>query len=150
MQAALTSYLTQVPAMIRRSLRRPSDLDGTTVPAGRVPRRPRDLLPFLSPKLPRFQPGDWPLPGVNWVLAPGGTPARAGKASSFDNGCTQPRRLRRVSLCAAYGGNVSVCVPRQRGGLVVHFSGSKPCFLMGLLEGDGVRATGTGYSAAAP
>ena len=67
-QAALTSYLTQVPAMIRRSLRRPSDPGGTTLAVNRAPRKPADLLPFLPPKLPRFQPGDRPLPGVNWVL----------------------------------------------------------------------------------
>ena len=67
-QAALTSYLTQVPAMIRRSLRRPSDPGGTTLAAKRALRKPADLLPFLPPKLPRFQPGDRPLPGVNWVL----------------------------------------------------------------------------------
>ena len=67
-QVALTSYLTQVPAMIRRSLRRPSDPGGTTLPANRVPRKAADLLPFLPQKLPRFKPGDRPLPGVNWVL----------------------------------------------------------------------------------
>ena len=65
-QVALTSYLTQVPAMIRRSLRRPSDLDGTTVK--RPPCKAADLLPFLPPKLPRFRPGDRPLPGVSWEL----------------------------------------------------------------------------------
>ena len=67
-QRALTSYLTQVPSMIRRSLRRPADPGGTTVPANRAPRRAEDLLAFLPPRLPRFQPGDRPLPGVNWEL----------------------------------------------------------------------------------
>jgi formylglycine-generating enzyme required for sulfatase activity len=67
-QLALTAYLTQVPAMVRCSLRRPSDLSGTTVPANRALRRPEDLLPFLPPKLPRFKPGDRPLPGVDWEL----------------------------------------------------------------------------------
>ena len=52
----------QVPTMIRRSLRRPSDPSGTTVPANRAPRKPADLLPFLPSKLPRFKPGDRPLP----------------------------------------------------------------------------------------
>ena len=33
---ALTTYLRQVPAEIRRTLRRPSDPTGTTVPAGLV------------------------------------------------------------------------------------------------------------------
>ena len=67
-QAALTAYLTQVPAMIRRSLPRPSDPSGTTLAANRGPRKPADLLPFLPAKLPRFKPGDRPLPGVNWEL----------------------------------------------------------------------------------
>jgi formylglycine-generating enzyme required for sulfatase activity len=67
-QQALTAYLTQVPAMIRRSLRRPSDPTGTTIPPAWAPRRPEDLLSFLPPKAPRFKPGDRPLPGVNWEL----------------------------------------------------------------------------------
>jgi formylglycine-generating enzyme required for sulfatase activity len=65
---ALTAYLAQVPAAIRRSLRRPSDPRGATLPATRSLRRPEDLLPFLPPRPPRFQPGDSPLPGVDWVL----------------------------------------------------------------------------------
>ena len=40
-QQALTAYLTQVPAAIRRSLRRPSDPTGTTVPATLALSRPR-------------------------------------------------------------------------------------------------------------
>jgi hypothetical protein len=68
LQQALTLWLTQVPAMVRRSLRRPSDPTGTTVPATLSLGRPEDLLPFLPPKLPRFKPGDRPLPGVDWEL----------------------------------------------------------------------------------
>ncbi len=67
-QQTLTTYLTQVPAMIHRSLRRPADPTGTTVPPTLSLRQPADLLPFLPPKLPRFQPGDRPLPGVDWQL----------------------------------------------------------------------------------
>jgi TPR repeat protein len=65
---ALATYLAQVPGTIRRSLRRPSDPTGTTVPGGLRLRRPEDLLRFLPTRPPRFKPGDRPLPGVDWVL----------------------------------------------------------------------------------
>jgi hypothetical protein len=65
---ALTAYLTQVPAAIRRSLRRPSDPTGTTVPATLALSRPEDLMVFLPSRPPRFRPGDRPLPGVDWEL----------------------------------------------------------------------------------
>ncbi len=58
---AIVQYLSQVPAAIRRSLRRPADDSGTTVPAGRALRSAGDLLAFLPPRLPRFKPGDQPL-----------------------------------------------------------------------------------------
>jgi eukaryotic-like serine/threonine-protein kinase len=67
-QQALTAYLAQVPAMVHRSLRRPSDPGGTTVPASLSLRQPADVLPLLPPKLPRFKAGDRPLPGVPWML----------------------------------------------------------------------------------
>lgn len=65
---ALNAYLTQVPAAIRRSLRRLSDPSGTTVPATVALSRPEDLMAFLPSRPPRFQPGDRPLPGVDWEL----------------------------------------------------------------------------------
>jgi hypothetical protein len=65
---ALAGYLTQVPPTIRRALRRPSDPSGTTVPPTLPLQRPEDLLPFLPSRLPRFQPGDRPLPGVEREL----------------------------------------------------------------------------------
>ncbi|HVS35941.1 MAG TPA: hypothetical protein VMS17_10205 [Gemmataceae bacterium] len=67
-QQQLATYLGQVPGMIRRSLRRPSDPTGTTVPADLPLCSPEDLLPFLPPSPPRFQAGMRPLPGVDWVL----------------------------------------------------------------------------------
>jgi serine/threonine protein kinase len=67
-QQALATYLTQVPAMIRRSLRRPSDPTGKTLAPSMSFRKPEDLLPLLPPKLPRFKSGDRPLPGVDWEL----------------------------------------------------------------------------------
>jgi formylglycine-generating enzyme required for sulfatase activity len=65
---ALTAYLTQVPVTVRTSLRRPADPTGTTVPAGLALDKPEDLLVFLPARLPRFKPGDRPLPGVPWQL----------------------------------------------------------------------------------
>jgi formylglycine-generating enzyme required for sulfatase activity len=65
---ALLAYLLQVPATVRRSLRRPGDPTGRTVPAALVLETPEDLLPLFPPRLPRFKPGDRPLPGVDWEL----------------------------------------------------------------------------------
>jgi hypothetical protein len=65
---ALTAYLAQVPAAIRRSQRRPADPTGRTASAGLTLCRPEGLLALLPAKLPRFKPGDRP-PGVgDWVL----------------------------------------------------------------------------------
>jgi serine/threonine protein kinase len=65
---ALAAYLNQVPASIRRTLRRPADPTGTTVPATRHFNRPEDLLRLLPPRPPRFRPGQRPFPGMDWVL----------------------------------------------------------------------------------
>lgn len=65
----LEVYLSQIPATIRRTLRRPSDPTGTTIPPGLALRKADDLLPFLPPRMPRFKPGDRPLAGVDWQLA---------------------------------------------------------------------------------
>jgi serine/threonine protein kinase len=62
-QVALASYLSQVPAAIRRSLRRPSDPSGTTVPATLSLSRPQDLVPLLPSRPPRFKAGDRPVSG---------------------------------------------------------------------------------------
>jgi serine/threonine protein kinase len=64
----ITTYLGQVPAMVRRSLRRPSDPSGTTVPASLRLDHAEDLVQFLPPNPPRLQIGDRPLPGVDRVL----------------------------------------------------------------------------------
>jgi serine/threonine protein kinase len=64
---ALVSYLSQFPASIRQSLRRPSDPGGTTIPAGLALPKPEDLLPFLPAGLPQFKPGDRPL-AADWEL----------------------------------------------------------------------------------
>ncbi len=62
------TYLRQVPSMIRKSLRRSADPTGRTVPAAMSFSRPEDFVGLLPPCLPRFQPGDRPLPGVDWQL----------------------------------------------------------------------------------
>jgi hypothetical protein len=65
---AVGMYLTQVPAMIRQTLRRPADPTGTTAPSGWVPRKADELLPLLPTRMPRFRPGDRPLAGVDREL----------------------------------------------------------------------------------
>ncbi len=67
-QLALELYLSQIPNAVRRSLRRPGDTLGRTVPADLVLATPDDLLRRLPPQMPRFRPGD-PLPGrPGWTL----------------------------------------------------------------------------------
>lgn len=65
---AVATYLTQIPDSLRRSLRRPSDRTGTTVPPNLVPKKADDLLRLLPPRLSRFKPGERPLVGVDWEL----------------------------------------------------------------------------------
>ncbi|HXG10562.1 MAG TPA: serine/threonine-protein kinase, partial [Gemmataceae bacterium] len=65
---ALADYLTQVPAAIRRSLRRPADPAGITVAPEQIVSKAEDLLPFLPARLPRFKPGDRPLSNVDYEL----------------------------------------------------------------------------------
>jgi serine/threonine protein kinase len=67
-QQALSAYLTQVPGAVRQSNKRPADPDGRTVATGRSFHDPQQVLTLLPPRLPRFKPGDRPLPGVNWEL----------------------------------------------------------------------------------
>ena len=67
-QGRIRDYLGQVPGTIRQSMRRPSDPTGCTVPPSLSLRRPEDLLALLPQRLPRFKPGDQPLPGIDWQL----------------------------------------------------------------------------------
>src|SRR5262249_9930333 len=57
-RAALAGYLERLPGVVRRSLARPEDVTGRTVPAGLPLERAEDLVPFLPPRPPRFRPGD--------------------------------------------------------------------------------------------
>ncbi len=52
LQLVLVDYLTQVPSTIRRSLSRPADLTGTTVPHGLALNTAEEVLPFLSLRAP--------------------------------------------------------------------------------------------------
>ena len=67
-RATLLVTLVQMPDSTRKSLRRPADPSGKTVPAGLSLRTAADLIPFLPTRPPRFKAGDRPVPGVNWVL----------------------------------------------------------------------------------
>ena len=66
--ASTRLYLTQIPAMVRRTFRRPSDPTGRTAdPALRLSRA-ADLLALLPPGFPRFRPGDRAPGMADWVL----------------------------------------------------------------------------------
>ena len=65
---ALRRYLSAVPSAIRRTLRRPEDPKGWTAPPWFVLREPRDVISFLPSQIPMFEPGDRPLPDVDWEL----------------------------------------------------------------------------------
>jgi len=62
-QAALTAYLSLIPAAIRQSQRRLNDPTGRTMSLGLSLVRSDDVLPLLPARLPRFKPGDRP-PGI--------------------------------------------------------------------------------------
>ncbi|ADV62021.1 serine/threonine protein kinase [Isosphaera pallida ATCC 43644] len=64
----LTTYLCLVPSQIRQALKRLADPTGTTIPSKLMPRSAEKLLIFLPIDIPIFEPGDRPLPGVDWVL----------------------------------------------------------------------------------
>lgn len=65
---SLELYLSQVPVAMRQSLRRPADPGGLSMPLSLVFDEPDQVLPLLPARLPRFQPGDRPLPGIDWEL----------------------------------------------------------------------------------
>ncbi|HEY7428853.1 MAG TPA: protein kinase [Gemmataceae bacterium] len=67
-RAALTAYLSLIPAAIRQSQRRLSDPTGRTMSLGLSLMKPDDMLIVLPPRLPRFKPSDRP-PGIgDWEL----------------------------------------------------------------------------------
>ncbi len=68
LQLDLELYLTQIPAAVRQSLKRPDDLFGTTVPADFVIQDEDDVVRLLPPRMPRFRPGDAPAFLRGWVL----------------------------------------------------------------------------------
>jgi hypothetical protein len=57
-----------VPGRVQRSLRRPEDPSGRTVPAGLALRRAENLKQLLLERMPRFQPGARPVPGTDLVV----------------------------------------------------------------------------------
>lgn len=69
-RAALAGYLERLPGVVRRSLARPEDMHGRTVPASHALERAEDLVPFLPPRPPRFHPGNRlrGKKGQNWEL----------------------------------------------------------------------------------
>ena len=67
-RSAIEAYLRQIPATVRRYLRRPSDPTGKSMPAGLRFRRAEDLIPLLPLRLSGLEPGDRPLPDADWEL----------------------------------------------------------------------------------
>jgi hypothetical protein len=67
-QAAL-SYLSQVPGRLQKSMRRPEDPTGRTIPPGLQLRRADDFQQLLPERMPRFKTGDQALPGTDLVVA---------------------------------------------------------------------------------
>ena len=67
-QRALSIYLSLLPGAVRRSLRRPSDPAGVSPPDLLTLDEPDGVLSLLPDALPRFAPGDRPLPGIDWEL----------------------------------------------------------------------------------
>src|SRR5262245_52472126 len=58
LQLELISYLSQLPATIRQTQRRPADPTGRTVCAALAIRGPADVLALLPGRPPRFHKGD--------------------------------------------------------------------------------------------
>src|SRR4051812_23054118 len=65
----LTTYLIEVQVAVRRTLCRPADPEGRTVPADLRLNSAEALLPFLPPQLPRIEPGELNPPPNRTVLA---------------------------------------------------------------------------------
>lgn len=65
-QQNLAAYLIQIQASIRRSLRRPNDPSGKSLPPDFVLQEPEHMLSLLPERLSRFQPGERPI--GNWIL----------------------------------------------------------------------------------
>jgi serine/threonine protein kinase len=68
MREQLADYLSQIPASVRRTLRRPEDPSGATVPNHLVLRSGRDVMRLLPDRMPRFKPGDSPDGCGDWEL----------------------------------------------------------------------------------
>lgn len=69
LQLVLASYLTQLPASVRQTQRRPADPSGRTIAANLTLRAPADVLALLPARPARFQKGQ-AVPGMgDWQLA---------------------------------------------------------------------------------
>jgi formylglycine-generating enzyme required for sulfatase activity len=64
----LAAYLEQVPANIRRWLRRPEDPSGTRVPSQLQLHEAEDLLPLLPLRVAHFEPGRQEVADTVWEL----------------------------------------------------------------------------------
>ncbi len=67
-QVKLVAYLSQVPACVRQSFKRPADPTGRTAPPAFTLSRPEQLAAVLPARLPRFKSGDRPAGVGHWEL----------------------------------------------------------------------------------
>ena len=68
LQNTVSTFLTQFPATVRCSLKRPNDPTGRTIPPGIGVRNVEDLQKFLPTKLSKYKPGERPLQNVDVEL----------------------------------------------------------------------------------
>jgi formylglycine-generating enzyme required for sulfatase activity len=66
---ALAAYLNLVPSSIRHWFRRPDNPEGDSPSSSLHLDSADELLPLLPARLPHFEPGDRPLPEVDWELS---------------------------------------------------------------------------------
>lgn len=66
MRDTLAQYLDLLPEIVRQTLRRPGDPDGTAVPVNFTMSRAEDWLLFLPDRLPSFRPGYYPEQLDHW------------------------------------------------------------------------------------
>ena len=64
----LELYLSQIPAVVQQSLRRPEDPTGRTVPSAFALNTPEAVSKLLPLRAPRFKPGDALTGRPGWVL----------------------------------------------------------------------------------